>query len=92
MMKKEDMQWADLTIYEIEKIEDVEKKQHYRSEYRRCLTQIINPLLSTINNKDFKISTQPLTCRNMLKDLMNYYDGYSREEIVELISNSRKKN
>ena len=90
MVEKEDIKWAYMTLEEISKIEDAEQRYEYRSKYIWCLTHIINPLLSEIENKNFKFST-PETCRSMIKDIVDYY-GYDRDKIVELIEEHKKKN
>lgn len=81
--------WADLTLEEIGQIGDKEKRNEARRQFKRCLVCVINPLYTGIKNKskfEFSNPNELLTCRTMMKDLMNYYynKGFTREEIVKI--------
>lgn len=80
--------WGDLTLEEISEIKDIEKRKEYRRRWEFCHKHIINPLYSSIKDSKFNFSNsdQYLTCRNMLKDIMDYYykKGYSKKEIVDI--------
>lgn len=92
----ESKHWGDLTLAEIEIIKDRDKRIEYRRKFKRCFMYIINPLYTGIKNKsrfNFSNPDNLLTCRNMLKDLMDYYykKGYSREEIINIASENDMK-
>ena len=83
--------WADLTIEELEMIEDKEKRIEARRQFKRCFMYVINPLYTGIKNKskfEFSKPDSLLTCRIMMKDLMSYYynKGFTREEIIKIAS------
>lgn len=86
-----DKHWADLTRSEIDLIEDPKKKKEYKEKSESCFKWVISPLYSGIKRSSgFRFSNPDnlLTCRNMIKDLMDYYYnlGYTRDEIIDIAS------
>jgi len=94
----ESKHWADLTLEEMELIQERSKKVQYKRNFNKYFSCVINPLYNGIENKgQFKFSNPDnmLTCRNMVQDLMNYYygKGFTREDIAKLATemNAHKK-
>lgn len=84
--------WADLTISDLSYVTDIEKKKQYKNSLR----YIINPLLYHMNSmRSFKFShsDDELTCRNMLKDIFNYYEklGFDRKDIEQIACDRSSK-
>lgn len=89
----ENSHWSDLTLEEISLIKDSKKRIEYQSNWKHCFRYIINPLYSSIKNQNkfhFSNPDNMLTCRNMLKDLMDYYynKGFSRDQIIKIVSDN----
>lgn len=86
------LHWADLTLKELELIDDLEKKRKYRKLMIDFHMRVINTF-STLVPKDFKFSVpnERLTYRIMTTDYMNYFysKGMTKEEIIEMMSNSK---
>lgn len=85
--------WADLTLEDIDLIENNEKRSEANRQFKRCIRGVINPLYTGIKDKSkFKFSKPDnlLTCRIMMRDLMSYYykKGFTREEIVQIATDS----
>jgi len=83
--------WGDLTLEEINLIQDRNKRIEYRRNFKNCFMCLINPLYTGIKNKSKFSFSNPdnlLTCRNMVKDLLDYYykKGYTRDEIIVIAS------
>lgn len=82
--------WADLTIADLEYVTDVEKKK----KYRKCLKYVINSLLYHMK-KSFKFSNkdEELTCRNMMADIVAYYQKlwFDRKELIEIVRDKSNK-
>ena len=88
--------WADLTLEEIGMIEDKEKRKEARKQFKRCFMCVINPLYTGIKNKskfEFSHPDKLLTCRTMMKDLMNYYynKGFTRDQIIQIATDNDTK-
>ena len=85
-------QWADLTLTELELIDDVEKRKEYRKQINEFHMRIINTFSSLVP-KDFQFSVpeHKLTYRIMATDYMNYFysKGMTKEEIVKMLSESK---
>ena len=85
-------EWADLTLSELELIDDLEKKKEYRKKINEFHMHIINTF-STLVSSDFKFSVPngKLTYRIMATDYMNYFyaKGMTREEIVKMMVDSK---
>lgn len=84
--------WADLTIVDIEYVTDIEK----RKQFKNSLRYIINPLLyhmKSMRNFKFSHSDNELTCRNMLKDIFDYYQklGFNRKDIAHIACDRSNK-
>lgn len=84
--------WADLTIVDIEYVTDIEKKKQFKNSLR----YIINPLLYHMKSqRSFKFSHEDndLTCRNMLKDIFDYYQklGFNRKDIARIACDRSNK-
>lgn len=84
--------WADLTLSEIELIDDAKKRKEYRKRINEFHVRIINTFSSLVpRNFSFSVSNHKLTYRTMTTDYMNYFysKGMSREEIVKMLSSSK---
>lgn len=79
-------QWYDLTIGEIELIDDSEKRIEYTKKYFSCFKRIINPLYNNINNKKLTF-TDDMTCRQIVKTLKDHYlkNSKTREDMIEVV-------
>lgn len=84
--------WADITLSELELIEDLEKRKEYRKQINDFHMRIINTFSSLVP-KDFQFSVpnHKLTCMIMATDYMNHFysKGMTREEIVKMLSESK---
>ena len=84
--------WADLTLQELDLIDDIIKRKEYRKSMNEFHMRIINTF-SAFVSKDFKfsVSKDKLTYRIMANDYMNYFynKGMTREQIIEMLSNSK---
>lgn len=84
--------WADLTISDMDYVIDLEK----RKRFKNTLRYIINPLLYHMKSmKSFKFSHKDneLTCRNMLKDIFDYYQrlGFDKKDITYIACDRSNK-
>lgn len=94
MDKKEGI-WADLTLDQVELIDDIVFKREIKKKIRYCVIHIINPLYTPLIKTSFKFSVKDkeLTCRMMISELKDYYyaKNVTREELVDQITNWHKK-
>lgn len=84
--------WADLTLSELELIEDLEKQKEYRKQMNEFHMRIINTFAHLVpTNFQFSVPEHKLTYRIMATEYMNYFyaKGMSREEIVKMLSESK---
>ncbi len=84
--------WADLTILDMDYVNDIEK----RKKFKNSLRYIINPLLyhmKSMRSFKFSHSDNELTCRNMLKDIFDYYQklGFNRNDIAQIACDRSNK-
>lgn len=90
--KINEVHWADLTLSELELIDDLEKKREYRKQINEFHVRIINTFSSLVpKNFRFSVPNHKLTYRIMATDYMNYFysKGMTREEIVKMLSESK---
>lgn len=85
-------QWFDLTVQDLEFVDDIEKKK----KFRYFFTHVINPLLYHMKTmKDFKFShsDNDLTCKNMLEDVLDYYQnlGFDKSDIAQIACDRSSK-
>jgi len=84
--------WEDLTLAELELIDDLDKRREYRKKMNEFHMLIINTF-STLVSGDFKFSVpkERLTYRIMATDYMNYFytKGMTREQIIKMMSDSK---
>jgi hypothetical protein len=78
--------WYDLSIHEINMIEDIKKRNEYLKEYYFCFRNIINPLYNSINTNKYKF-TEDMSCKQIVNQLKEIYykKGKTKEEMREII-------
>lgn len=84
--------WADLTLDEMELIEDKKKKVEYKKEQRKFHIHIINPLANSVPRKfKFSVPDESLTYRIMMNDYMKFFygKGMTRDQIIEMMIKNR---
>lgn len=80
--------WLDLTLDEVPKVEDIEKRRKYRQEMRKFHIHIINPLANSVHRKfTFSVPDEQLTYRIMMNDYMQYFykKKMTRDQIIEMM-------
>ena len=84
--------WADLTLSDLELIEDLGKRKEYRRQINDFHMRIINTFSSLVpKDFEFSVPNNKLTYRIMATDYMNYFysKGMTREEIIKMLSSSK---
>jgi len=87
--------WIDLTLKQIEQVEDKTKRKEYKKQIREFLINIINPLaMSVPRSFKFSVNDEELTYQQMLDDYVKYFytKGKSREDIVKIIKDKLNNN
>lgn len=80
--------WSDLTVDEINLIEDKQKRKEYCDIIRKVHIHIVNPLANSVPRK-FKFSKPDefMTYRMIISEYMNYFysKGMNRKQIIEMM-------
>ena len=84
--------WADLTIDELNLIDDLDKRRDYRKKINEFHMRIINTFSTLVpSNFRFSVPNERLTYRIMATDYMNYFyaKGMTKEEIIKIMVDSK---
>jgi len=89
--EKNSKEWYDLTLDEIEMIEDPEKRREYMKKVKFCIRYIINPLQSALNVR--KINFPKETCKGILDTLTQLYKkrNMTKEDMKNIIMERYQK-
>lgn len=85
---------ADLTLADLELIDDVLKRQNYYKIMKKFHVKIINPLANLVpNNFRFSVPDENLTYRIIMNDYMKYFynKGMSGKDVIDLVIKNKGK-